>query len=425
MAGNAIALIQKYATKAWDEVYVAESRSAILDGEKDFLKFTGTKTVKVAKYMGAGLKNYGRANTPISGDYAAGSSDPFSDGNGYGYPVGDIALRWEEFTLRVDRAIQLRIELMDDEETDGLAVAMALKETNRVNVVPEVDAYVFSKLAEYAGIVNTTAIADPVAGQLGYTLNGPIYHLNLAFEELENAQVPAEKQIIFCSVSFRNKLRMTNELIRTIDAAEFKGNLSFKVEEYEGRKLITVPNSRFRTMIKLLDTGSGGYDWEAGSQQIDFIVCDPSKVAHVVKYEHVKTFGPGVVQDFDGYKVNVRIYHDLFVLDNKRVGVYVHTSNVNAVAPDLKFNYNATLDMIDATWINPLKPGLMVTSLYAVADVSGITVGTTTIASLSTAAIPVTPYQVFGEAAVSGGYHLVGAHDGIVTIVSSGTFKAS
>ena len=289
----------------------------------------------------------------------------------------------------------------------------------------EVDAYVFSKLAEYAGIVNTTAIADPVAGQLGYTLNGPIYHLNLAFEELENAQVPAEKQIIFCSVSFRNKLRMTNELIRTIDAAEFKGNLSFKVEEYEGRKLITVPNSRFRTMIKLLDTGSGGYDWESGSQQIDFIVCDPSKVAHVVKYEHVKTFGPGVVQDFDGYKVNVRIYHDLFVLDNKRVGVYVHTSNVSAVAPDLKFNYNATADIIDATWINPLKPGLMVTSLYAVADVSGITVGTTTIASLSTAAIPVFPYQTFGSAAVSGGYHLVGAHDGIVTIVSSGTFKAS
>ena len=137
MAGNAIALIQKYATKAWDEVYVAESRSAVLDGEKDFLKFTGTKTVKVAEYMGAGLKNYGRANTPISGDYAEGSATPFSSGDGYGYPVGDIALAWEEFTLSVDRAIQLRIELMDDEETDGLAVAMALKETNRVSVVPE------------------------------------------------------------------------------------------------------------------------------------------------------------------------------------------------------------------------------------------------------------------------------------------------
>ena len=421
MAGNAIALIQKYATKAWDEVYVAESRSAVLDGEKDFLKFTGTKTVKVAKYMGAGLKNYGRANTPVSGDYAEGSSTPYSSGDGYGYPVGDIALVWEEFTLSVDRAIQLRIELMDDEETDGLAVAMALKETNRVSVVPEVDAFVFSKLASLAGITNTTAIADPTAGQLGYTVNGPIYHLNLAFEALDNAEVPAERQIIFVSTSFRNKLRNTNELIRAIDPSEKKEGIKYSIEEYEGRKMITVPNSRFRTLCELLNTGNGGYKFASGSQQIDFIVCDPSKIAHVVKYEHVKTYGPGVVQDFDGYKVNVRIYHDLFVMDNKRVGVYVHTSNVAEVAPDLKFDFNATLNGITSTWINPQRPGILVTKLYAIAAASVPAVG----AAVPEAAVEILPYTDCGLTAASGGYKIFGAHDGKVTIVGSGTFLAS
>ena len=425
MAGNAIALIQKYATKAWDEVYVAEARCSILDGEKDFLKFTGTKTVKVAKYMGSGLKDYGRANIPVEGDYAAGSADPFGASQGYGYPVGDIALVWEEFTLRIDRAIQLRIELMDDEETDGLAVAMALKETSRVNVVPEVDAYVFSQLAANAGVVNTTSIADPVAGQLGYTVNGPIYHLNLAFETLENNEVPAERQVIFCSTSFRNKLRNTNELIRQIDASEFKGNISFKLEEYEGRKLITVPNSRFRTMIQLLNTGNGGYKWAEGSQQIDFIVCDPSKIAHVVKYEHVKTYGPGVVQDFDGYKVNVRIYHDLFVLDNKRVGVYVHTSDVAPVAPDLKFAETVMADaagqnrsVITATWMAPLKPGLLWTKLFAVPTANLPLVG----AAVPAEAIEIAPYAPLAQLAASTEYHLIGAHDGVVTIVSSAAF---
>lgn len=422
MAGNAIALIQKYATKAWDEVYVAESRSAVLDGEKDFLKFTGTKTVKVAKYMGAGLKNYGRANTPISGDYAEGSSTPFASGDGYGYPVGDIALMWEEFTLSVDRAIQLRIELMDDEETDGLAVAMALKETNRVSVVPEVDAFVFSKLASLAGIVNTTAIADPTAGQLGYTVNGPIYHLNLAFEALDNAEVPAERQIIFVSTSFRNKLRNTNELIRAIDPSEKKEGIKYSIEEYEGRKMITVPNSRFRTLCELLNTGNGGYKFGSGSQQIDFIVCDPSKIAHVVKYEHVKTYGPGVVQDFDGYKVNVRIYHDLFVMDNKRVGVYVHTSNVAEVTPDLKFDFNSTLNGITSTWITPLRPGLLVTKLYAIAAASVPSVGANV---PSEGVTEILPYTDCGLSAASGGYKLFGAHDGKVTIVGSATFLAS
>ena len=424
MAGNAIALIQKYATKAWDEVYVAESRSAILDGEKDFLKFTGTKTVKVAKYMGSGLKNYGRANTPIEGNYAAGSSEPFSDGDGYGYPVGDIALVWEEFTLQVDRAIQLRVELMDDEETDGLAVAMALKETNRVQVVPEVDAFVFSKLAANAGLVNTTAIAAPVAGQLGYTVNGPIYHLNLAFEALDNAEVPAERQVIFCSTSFRNALRNTNELIRAIDPSEKREGVKYSIEEYEGRKLITVPNSRFRTDVQLLNTGNGGYTFGANSQQIDFIVCDPSKIAHVVKYEHVKTFGPGVVQDFDGYKINVRIYHDLFVLDNKRVGVYVHTSNVAAVAPDLKFEYNGDANLISATWITPNRPGILMTELYAVPSTDVPSVGAT---APTPGSIKITPYadlKALGLT-INTAYKLYGVHDGVVTIVSSAAFTTT
>ena len=283
----------------------------------------------------------------------------------------------------------------------------------------EVDAYVFSKLASFAGITNTTAIADPVAGQLGYTVNGPIYHLNLAFEALENAEVPAEKQIIFCSTSFRNKLRNTNELIRQIDASEFKGNISFKIEEYEGRKLITVPNSRFRTLCELLNSGNGGYKYGAGSQQIDFIVCDPSKVAHVVKYEHVKTFGPGVVQDFDGYKVNVRIYHDLFVLDNKRVGVYVHTSDVAEVVPDLKFEYNATANLISGTWITPLRPGLIITKLYAVPTANLPLVG----ANVPEQAIEVFPYaDLSGVLTASTEYHLIGAHDGKVTIASSAAF---
>ena len=213
---------------------------------------------------------------------------------------------------------------------------------------------------------------------------------------------------------------MTNELIRTVDVAEKKESISFKIEEYEGRKLIVVPNSRFRTLIKLLNTGNGGYTWESGSQLIDFIVCDPSKIAHVVKYEHVKTYGPGVVQDFDGYKVNVRIYHDLFVLDNKRVGVYVHTSDVNAVAPTLNFNYNLSANIIDATWINPQMPGVMLTKLYAIASASVPAVGD----AVPGGAIEILPYVDLATQGLSAntGYKLFGAHDGKVTVISTASF---
>lgn len=57
---NAIELITKYSTKAWDKVYKAESRSAILNGEKDLMKFVGAKTVKIAKPSVSGLSDYKR-----------------------------------------------------------------------------------------------------------------------------------------------------------------------------------------------------------------------------------------------------------------------------------------------------------------------------------------------------------------------------
>lgn len=319
---NAIALITKYSTQAWDKVYKAESRSSILDGEKDLMKFTGVKTVKIAKPAVSGLSDYHRPNGSSAGVHGGDGHDTsMAVGGGYGYQQGDLALVWEEFTINCDRAVQLRIELFDDEETDGLAVAVATSEVSRTQVIPEVDAYVFSKLAEFAGHVATNNIT--MSSSIGYNENGPIQALNDAFLALAEAQVPEEDQVIFCSNSFYNKLRSTNELVRKLDQSEYSKDIKFTIGEYEGRKIIPVPSSRFKTDIKLLQ---GGYGFGSSSKAIDFIVCAKNAVYHPVKYDKVRVFSPAVVQDYDGYKVNVRIYHDLFVMDNKRPAIYCHVS---------------------------------------------------------------------------------------------------
>ena len=156
---NAIELIQRYSSKAWDKVYKAESCSSVLDGEKDLLKFTGTKTVKIAKFSASGLSNYQRANIATSGDFAAGDATDFNAGNGYGYKTADMALVWETFEMQCDRAAQYRIDLMDNEETNALAVGTCTTEVSRTIMIPEIDAYCFSKLAtEYAGKTDTATI---------------------------------------------------------------------------------------------------------------------------------------------------------------------------------------------------------------------------------------------------------------------------
>ena len=408
---NSIDLITKYGTKAWDKVYKAEACSSVLDGDKDLLKFTGVKTVKIAKFASTGMGDYNRANKQVDGNYAGSETAGGATGKGYGYQQGDVSLEWEEFTINCDRGTQLRIELFDDEETDGLAVAMATKEFSRTKVVPEVDAYVFSKLAEFAGTVSTSTIE--LASGTGYNANGPIQALNDAFEKLSDFEVPENDQVIFCSNKFYNQLRSTGEVVKVLRQTEYNENVKFTIGEYEGREIIAVPANRFRTSIQL--NGDSGYSWKTGSQKIDFIVVAKSAVAHVTKYDKVKVFGPEVVQDFDGYKVNIRVYHDVFVPDNKRVGIYVHTSTEDAPVATLNYSYDATSKLLSGVAIIP--GDTIIDTLYAYKNASAPAVGTA-ISSLTSANLTeVYNYGKFSPTKPSTGtdkYFVVAAYNGKV-----------
>ena len=358
---NAIELITKYSTKAWDKVYKAESRSAILDGEKDLLKFVGAKTVKIAKPSVSGLSDYKRPNAEQDGVFGGDGHDTSMSTGGYGYQQGDISVEWETFTIACDRGVQLRIELFDDEETDGIAVAYATTEVSRTQVIPEVDAYVFSKLAANAATVRTVDIA--LGSTLGVGAAGqPLYELNAGFLALAEQEVPEEDQVIFASNSFYNMLRNTPELVKTLRQDEYTKDVKFTIGEYEGRPIIPVPQNRFRTLIKLLQ---GGYGWEANSKNINFIICNKKAVYHVVKYDKVRVFNPGVVQDFDGYKVNVRIYHDLFVPDRKKAAIYACVSNTvwnAAVTSERTLTYTFANNTVTSVDIKP--NGDLVKALY-------------------------------------------------------------
>ena len=420
---NSIDLITKYGTKAWDKVYKAEACSSVLDGDRDLLKFTGVKTVKIAKFASTGLGDYNRANAQKEGNYA-GSSTSNYDGTavkGYGYQQGNVSLEWEEFTIKCDRGTQLRIELFDDEETDGLAVAAATKEFSRTKVIPEVDAYVFSKLAEFSGTVNTDTIQ--LTSGTGYNAQGPIQALNNAFEVLGDYEVPDADQVVFCSNRFFNQLRSTGEVVKVLKQTEYGENVKFSIGEYEGREIIAVPANRFRTMIQL--NGDNGYTWKTGSQKIDFIVVAKSAVAHVTKYDKVKVFGPEVVQDFDGYKVNIRIYHDVFVPDNKRIAIYTHTSNV-AVAdekialPELHYSYNADTKIISGLYLVPGDE--IVDGLYAYKNATAPAIGAAADSSFLSKCTPVANLTKFNPAKPSGGtdkYFIVATYNGKVKAVNN------
>lgn len=340
---NAIALIAKYSTNAWDKVYKQESRSALLDGKEGVnVQWTGTKTVKIAKFNAGGLRNYYRNNVGDARVPAKAGTEQFMGNLGYGYQASNVGLTWEEFTIKMDRAAAYPIEYFDNEETDGLVIGAAVSEISRTVIIPEVDAYCFSTLASYCSKTTDTITLNDgtTTSGLGNLIElnnvdktNALSVINDAFLYFDEHEVPAEDQILFVSSKYFNYLRNdSTELARYLMQSDYNKDVKFTLTEYEGRKIVVVPPQRFRTgFTTVTDSGAGyGFSFHNGtavvpSKEIHFILCAKSAVMHVVKYNKVKVMSGDVAlaaSGQDGYVIYARIYHDVFVMDNKRYAIY-------------------------------------------------------------------------------------------------------
>lgn len=340
MPNNNIELITNYSPKYWDLVYKQESVTSVLDANPKLLQFTGAKTVKIGKFQNGGLSDYYRNNNandfgdsrvpkvPSSGTDFVGAAD-------FGYQKSGMRLVWEEFTLKCDRAAAFEIEAFDNEESGGELVGLGVTEISRTTIVPEVDAYCLSTLASYA-LSNATVtgdFSDPSKAT-------PIAALNKAFQYFDEHEVPADDQIVYASPAFMSALRNTTEVKKFLTQEDYQAgkDIRFKIEKYEGRTIIMASPDRLRTNINL---HSGGYSWGAGSKAINFLMVAKSAVMHVVKYEKVKVISGDANlagRGFDGYTVFARIYHDVFVPDNKRVAIYLNTVESEDAKPALELD---------------------------------------------------------------------------------------
>ena len=346
---NNIGLITKYSTKAWDKVYKQASVTSILDEESRRVQFIGAKTVRIAKLQMGGMNDYYRNNNangfgdPRVPNGANIASSAWAGAADFGYQKSPAMLKWEEFTLRQDRAAAFQIEYFDNEESGGFLVGSVVEEVSRTKIVPEVDAYTLSTLASYAlpaGIATEDITTAPLAA------------LNRAITYFDENEVPAERQIFYCSPSFLNALRNTQEVVKILRQEDFNGNkdITFQINKYDGRTLILVSPQRLRTNIVMFD---GGYTWANDSEAINFLAVDKNAVDHIVKYENVKVISGDMnlaARGFDGYTVFARIYYDVFVPDNKRVAIYLSVPATAVSAPvmslDVKFDANHVITSI-------------------------------------------------------------------------------
>lgn len=291
---NSIALAKTY-LPLLDEVYKAESKTAILDSAAETVRFVGANKVEIYKMELQGLGDYSR--------------------NG-GFTPGDVTGTWEEMSLEYDRNRSFSVDSMDNEESLGLAFGKLAGEFLRLMVVPEVDAIRFATYSAGAGTVVSADIAasTDVVGLI-----------DDAEAQMNDDEVPTEGRILFVSEKAYKRLKAG---ITRVLANE--NGVNRQIEVYDNMRIVRVPSTRFYTKISLKDgktsgqTDGGFIPVKTTGYAINFMIVHPSALWQTVKHAVPRIFSPDVNQQADAWKFDYRLYHGCGVFDNKAKGIYLH-----------------------------------------------------------------------------------------------------
>lgn len=295
---NSILTVSKYIPYL-DQVYKYASRSSVLDAPADLVRETAdAKSILVAKTSMAGLGNYNRNS---------------------GFVTGDVTLTWETKTLSQDRGRSFSIDAMDDAETLGIAFGTLASEFLRTKVAPEIDAYRFSAYATAAGLTPSSAAT--------LTKSTASDAIDAAMAEMKEAEVDLTGAYLFVTPTVFNFVKQSSKWTRPVAPGQ-NPNSNFGM--YDELAVIEVPQSRFYKGVTLADGSTSGQTYggysktSATGADINFLIVAPSAVLQVAKHAKLRVFEPDVNQTADAYKIDYRIYHDAWVLDNKTKGIYAH-----------------------------------------------------------------------------------------------------
>lgn len=235
-----------------------------------------------------------------------------------GYVSGAVTYAYETFTLGQDRGRRFRIDAIDvDESGFGLTAANVAAEFQRTKVIPEIDAYRYSKLAAAAGISETytpdkSTILSTLLGQLS---------------EVRDITGDEGDVVIAMSRPVYDKLMLSGEVTYAVTSDSFKqGEYEFAVKCVNGVPIIPVPSARMKTAYTFTADGSGGFAPTASAKDINWVICPKSAPIAVSKTDNVKIITPEANQFADAWDIDYRKYHDLFIPENKRGTIAVSVS---------------------------------------------------------------------------------------------------
>lgn len=288
--------IDKFTTRL-DKVIAQETVTGDLNMNQDLVgEMSGNGKIEIATISMDGLATHKR---------------------GQGFTKGGISLKWNPYQLEYERDREFDIDVLDDDERAKLVSANVMGEFARTQVVPEVDAVRFAKLAKNAG----TTVKKDLSGA-----DETVAALLEAEQCMEDHGVKLSQCLFYHSAATKKLLRLSNKYDLSAGQAP---NSNFST--YDEMKMIGVAGDRFYSAIKLLDGTTsgeekGGYEKATEGKALNFIVMAPEAAAAISKHEKLRYFSPDVNQNDDAHLWQYRLFHDLIVYAQKKGLIYAHVA---------------------------------------------------------------------------------------------------
>ncbi len=281
-----------------DKAAVEQSTSGWMEVNQKLVKYNGGSEVKIPMLDMDGLADYDRAN---------------------GFVQGDVTFKYQTKTMTMDRGRSFSFDENDVDETNfALTAATVMGEFQRTKVVPEIDAYRYSKIAASCIAKNRASGGyDPVEA----TILQKLYYDIAAVKEIAGENTPL---VITIDQMTSAILSMSEKLSKKLDVTDFKqGDITLKVKSLDGMyPLIPVGADRLKTAYLFKDgktegQKTGGFAPAEGCRSINWIITPRTAPIAVSKTDKMRIFDPETNQKARAWAMDYRKFHDLWITDQK------------------------------------------------------------------------------------------------------------
>ena len=221
---------------------------------------------------------------------------------------------WQAVELQMDREWDTLIDPMDITETGDVAtIANVSRAFVEFQKIPEMDAFLASKLAEFAGQFGGVSTQSLTSSSI-------LTEWDNALEYMTNQRVNRDRLVAYMTPGTYKLLKQATGLTRFIEVTNGIRDVDRNVARLDGVTVVEVPADMMKTAYTFTD---GWAVDTAHAAQINFMLVDPMAVAAPIKYETAMMSAP-TAQSKGKYLYYERYYYGAFVLNQRQAGVYAH-----------------------------------------------------------------------------------------------------